>query len=260
MISRKIFLTAVPVFIFSAGFLFFNTANAQVRVDDFNVVQREISAAPSSLDFGLTISQQESLDCSYVPGLSGDLYWAVWYEIPGDGKISVRNGSVDLPLSPNPMNLDFREANFQPDRNAIAARIIAFKASLGCSSLPGVLSSSLANSAPILVAIGAGGPGGGPIPPPGPGQPVTFEITPPTQVRTLTDLARAVARFLLQIAIPIVIIIIIYAGLLFLTSQGNKDQIAKAKKALLYAVIGLAIILIGQGFVTLIQSILNLGR
>ena len=76
----------------------------------------------------------------------------------------------------------------------------------------------------------------------------------------MTDLARAIARFLLQIAIPIVVIIIIYAGVLFLISQGNKDKIVQARKTLLYAVIGLAIILIGQGFVTLVRSILDLGR
>ena len=92
-----------------------------------------------------------------------------------------------------------------------------------------------------------------------PGEPITVEIRPPGGYETLIDLVKAIGRFLLQIAIPIAVIIIIWAGLLFLTSQGNKDQIAKAKKALLYAGIGLVIILIGQGFVTLIQSILNLG-
>lgn len=259
--NKKLKISIFIISVFSAGFLVFNTANAQVRVNNFNVTPRGISAAPSSVDFSLTISQQDtSLDCSFIPGLSGDLYWAVWYEIPGGGKVSVRNRSVDLPLSPNPMNLDFREANFQPNQNAIAARVINFRASLGCSSLPGVLSGSLANSAPVLVAIGAGGGPIQPGPAPGPGQPVEFEITPPTQVRTLTDLARAVARFLLQIAIPIAVIIIIWAGVLILTSQGNKDRITQGRKALLYAVIGLAVILIGQGFVTLVQSVLDLGR
>ena len=52
---------------------------------------------------------------------------------------------------------------------------------------------------------------------------------------------------------------IIYAGILFLTAQGNPTTITKAKDVLKYAVIGLAIIIIGSGFVTLIQSILELG-
>ena len=104
------------------------------------------------------------------------------------------------------------------------------------------------------------GTGGRPQPP-GPGRPATvsFEIPNPVQAESLVDLAKAIGRFLLQIAIPIAVIIIIYAGILFLISQGDKDKIIKARKALLYAAIGLAIILIGQGFVTLVQSILNLG-
>lgn len=102
--------------------------------------------------------------------------------------------------------------------------------------------------------------GGGPLPP-APGAPVdvSFNIPNPIQAESLVDLAKAIGRFLFQIAIPIAVIVIIYAGILFLTSRGNKEQVVKASKALWYAVIGLAIILIGQGFFTLIKSILNLG-
>ncbi len=110
-----------------------------------------------------------------------------------------------------------------------------------------------------------GGPGSG-NPAPGPGNPkpgqdidVSFNIPNPIQAESLIDLAKAIGRFLFQIAIPIAVIIIIYAGLLYLTSGGNKEKVATAHKALWYAVIGLAIILIGQGFFTLIKSILNLG-
>ncbi len=102
---------------------------------------------------------------------------------------------------------------------------------------------------------GGGGGGGGT----GKTTSVSFVIENPIQAKSLVDLAKAIGRFLLQIAIPIAVIIIIYSGLLFLTSGGNKDKVVKARTALLYAVIGLAIILIGQGFFTLIKSILDLG-
>ncbi|TSC90283.1 MAG: hypothetical protein G01um10142_455 [Parcubacteria group bacterium Gr01-1014_2] len=118
-----------------------------------------------------------------------------------------------------------------------------------------VVASFLLSSNYIFAQGGGTEPGGGIEP----GQPVTFEIQPPTQVRSLVDLAKAIGRFLFQIAIPIAVIIIIYAGLLFLTSGGNQEKVKKARTALLYAVVGLAIILIGQGFFTLIKSILNLG-
>ncbi len=104
-----------------------------------------------------------------------------------------------------------------------------------------------------------GEPGPGDEGEPVPGETVEFNIENPITAESLVDLAKAIGKFLFQIAIPIAVIVIIYAGLLFLTSRGNEKQIATAKKALLYAVIGLAIILIGQGFFTLIKSILNLG-
>jgi len=53
---------------------------------------------------------------------------------------------------------------------------------------------------------------------------------------------------------------IVYAGVLFMTSRGDSGQIGKAKDVLTYAVVGLAIILIGKGFVYLIVSILDLGE
>ena len=75
----------------------------------------------------------------------------------------------------------------------------------------------------------------------------------------LGGLVKVLAQWLFNLAIPIAVIMIIYAGVLFLTAQGNPTTITKAKDVLKYAVIGLAIILIGNGFVTLIQSILKLG-
>ena len=52
---------------------------------------------------------------------------------------------------------------------------------------------------------------------------------------------------------------IVYSGVLFLTAQGNPQTVTKARDLLKWAVVGLAIILIGSGFITLIQSILDLG-
>ncbi|MEK7138928.1 MAG: hypothetical protein AAB799_01985, partial [Patescibacteria group bacterium] len=57
----------------------------------------------------------------------------------------------------------------------------------------------------------------------------------------------------------IAVIMIVYAGVIFLTSRGEPAKVTQAKQILLYAVVGLAIIMIGKGFITLIESILNLG-
>ena len=120
-------------------------------------------------------------------------------------------------------------------------------------------SQKISNSLNISVPSGGGTWSGGGGTEPGPTSFVSFEIPNPIQATSLIDLAKAIGKFLLQIAIPIAVIIIIYAGILFLTSGGNQDRVKKARTALLYAVVGLAIILIGQGFFVLIKSILDLG-
>ncbi len=263
LIQKLIFI----IFILFAGFLVSNTANAQVRVDNFNVIQKTIPSILSNVDFRLTISQQEqSLDCSNLPFTNGNLEWVVWHEFSGGASV-VRRESVSLPLSPNPRNLDFQVTGFQPSQMGIQSGKINFRAALSCSTSIINMSQNLAVSSPIQVTIVGGGqvpPGGGQVPPGGgqvPGQPQTvpFEIKNPIAAKSLVDLAKAIGKFLFQIAIPIAVIIIIYAGLLFLTSGGNQEKVKKARTALLYAIIGLAIILIGQGFFTLIKSILNLG-
>ena len=258
--NRKLKISIFIVLVSFAGFLFFsNSASAQVRINNFNVIQRTIPSTASSVDFRLTISQQDqNLDCSNLPLTNGNLQWKVWYEISSTGpKTTVRAGSSGLPLSPNPLNLDFSISNFAPNSGMIQARGANFFAAIGCA----VNTEQLAVSAPpIRVSIGGGGgPGGGGG---GPGQtvPVSFEIPNPIQAESLVDLAKAIGKFLFQIAIPIAVIVIIYAGILFLTSGGDKEKVTTARKALWYAVIGLAIILIGQGFFTLIKSILDLGR
>lgn len=45
------------------------------------------------------------------------------------------------------------------------------------------------------------------------------------------------------IAAPIIVLAIIYAGFMFITAQGKSDKLNEAKKALLYVVIGAAVII-----------------
>lgn len=75
----------------------------------------------------------------------------------------------------------------------------------------------------------------------------------------MQDLFDAVITFLYYVAGPIVVIMIILAGLFFLFARDQADKINTAKKILTYALIGFAIILIGRGFIALIESILALG-
>jgi hypothetical protein len=120
------------------------------------------------------------------------------------------------------------------------------------------------NGLPVCQAVckPAKAPPGAPGTPGAPGVPTTtqyvFNLRNPIGAENFQDLVKIIGRWIFNLAIPIAVIIIIYAGILMLTSGGVPAQFQKGAKALWYAVIGLAIILIGKGFVTLIQSILNL--
>ena len=79
-------------------------------------------------------------------------------------------------------------------------------------------------------------------------------------INTLNDLFNTIIAFLYYIAGPIVVVLIIYAGLMFLFGRGQPEKVNTAKKILTWAIVGLAIILIGRGFIALLNSILDLGN
>ncbi|KKT28020.1 MAG: hypothetical protein A3G02_01885 [Candidatus Yanofskybacteria bacterium RIFCSPLOWO2_12_FULL_44_13b] len=88
-----------------------------------------------------------------------------------------------------------------------------------------------------------------------------YEFSVPNFIKggpeTILDLIKVILDWLIKIAIPIAVIMIIYGGLLFLYA-GQKPELAKKGRAIVtYAVLGLAIIFIGGGFITLIQSALE---
>ena len=70
------------------------------------------------------------------------------------------------------------------------------------------------------------------------------ESADPDQATTV--LAEGVAQIIqvvLSILGVVLIVLIIYAGFLWMTAAGNEDKISKAKKTIVAAVIGLAIVL-----------------
>lgn len=75
-------------------------------------------------------------------------------------------------------------------------------------------------------------------------------------VDSVMGLLAVLANFIFQLGIPVAVIIIIYSGVTYLTA-GNTERVKRATDGLKWAAIGLAILLIGKGFVALIQSILS---
>jgi hypothetical protein len=75
------------------------------------------------------------------------------------------------------------------------------------------------------------------------------------QSKSFLQLAYRIANYVFYAVIPIAVIFIIWSGILFLAAGGNEERVTKAKRSITYSVVGLAIALIGGGFVTLLQSI-----
>ncbi|MFH1231187.1 MAG: pilin [Planctomycetota bacterium] len=76
---------------------------------------------------------------------------------------------------------------------------------------------------------------------------------------TIVDVIKVIINWIRNIAIPIAVGMIIWGGIMYLTAGPFPKNVDKAKNIIKYAVLGLAIIFIGSGFITLIQSILTLG-
>lgn len=81
--------------------------------------------------------------------------------------------------------------------------------------------------------------------PENPVTPVVFEIPNPfgQQSFTLFDFVKRLVNLATKIAIPIIILMIIYAGFLFVKAQGAPEAITDAKRTLGYTLLGAGIIL-----------------
>jgi len=85
-------------------------------------------------------------------------------------------------------------------------------------------------------------------------------FTNPVANNDVLSLVNGILNWMIYIAIPIAVLVIIFAGVILLTSGGVKTKIDLGKKMLTWAIVGLAIILIGKGFITLIVSVINLAK
>jgi len=70
-------------------------------------------------------------------------------------------------------------------------------------------------------------------------------------------LVMKILDFLIILAFPLSAILIVYAGLLYITSAGNAEKIKTAQKTLIWALIGFAIVLIAKSVPPIIEEFLS---
>lgn len=75
------------------------------------------------------------------------------------------------------------------------------------------------------------------------GAPAPGKISNPIRACDINDFIQKFLEGALKVAIPLVALAIIYSGFLFVSARGNTEKLGKAKDALLYSLIGAAILL-----------------
>ncbi|MFA5747425.1 MAG: pilin [Candidatus Paceibacterota bacterium] len=74
---------------------------------------------------------------------------------------------------------------------------------------------------------------------------------------TLEDLVNALINILFVVALVVVPLMFVWAGMLFVTANGEPAKLAKAKNIMLYTVIGLGIILLSRAIVWAVRNVLG---
>ena len=94
------------------------------------------------------------------------------------------------------------------------------------------------------------------------GKDVTITLDDPLGAKgTITDLVAKILDMVVLLMSPIVVVMILYAGFLFVSARGNAEKLSSAKNALMYAIIGAALVLGAKGIALAIQyTVVNLAN
>ncbi len=75
------------------------------------------------------------------------------------------------------------------------------------------------------------------------GSDTDLDIPLKEDVKDVGTLLKMIIEAMLDIAIPIIVLAIVYVGFLFIKAQGNDGELTKAKEALTWVLIGTAVII-----------------
>jgi hypothetical protein len=121
----------------------------------------------------------------------------------------------------------------------------------------GVLWSAIPLSDCMFEVWGGGLPPPPPPPPPPPGP--TVGLVNPLFCKDIPCVIDAIINFIFYLGITIFTLMIIIGGIMYITSAGDPQKVSTAKRLFFWAVIGLAIILLAKGLISLIRSVLGGG-
>jgi hypothetical protein len=88
--------------------------------------------------------------------------------------------------------------------------------------------------------------------------PIVVPIINPLGASSFTDLINNLIDFLFTISIIVAPILLVIAGIIFMTAAGDPSRVATARRMLLWTIVGFGIILISKGLVTVLQGVLGI--
>lgn len=80
-------------------------------------------------------------------------------------------------------------------------------------------------------------------------------LTNPAKVSTVVDFLIQVRNFLWVLVAPLSAIMMIWAAILFVTSEGDPNKVKKAKDLLFYIIVGVFLALLATGIVEIIKKL-----
>ena len=87
---------------------------------------------------------------------------------------------------------------------------------------------------------------------PGHGSGIQNPLKP--EISTFSAFLKTLLDIIITIAVPIVVLAVVYSGFLFVTAQGNETKLEKAKKVIVWTLIGGVLVLGAQVVATAIQG------
>jgi hypothetical protein len=84
-----------------------------------------------------------------------------------------------------------------------------------------------------------------------------IRLDDPLEGQDFIDVVNKIATGLLQIAAPLVVIMVIIGGFQVMSSGGNEEKYVAGRKTILYAVIGFAIVLVAKSIALIIKNLLT---
>ena len=87
-----------------------------------------------------------------------------------------------------------------------------------------------------------------------PGTVETSGVDSPSDV---VDLIEAIAGWFQVIVLAIAVFMIIYAGFIWMTAAGEEDKLTRARQTLIYALVGIAVVVVAYGLVALMTTLIG---